>query len=118
MFVTGQRVICVNATFLPWVYKLYTQIPVKDGIYSIRAIFPGREIPGVIKDGKLVENGGSMAAPTIGVTVNELVNPPDPWCSQRELSFQAERFAPLEEIEQHEPAVAEVEKVPTPIVIP
>lgn len=102
MFIEGQKVICINDDFSLVIKKLYKELPVKDEIYTVRAVFPAREKLAVIRHGKIVPNGGSEAAPGIGILLKELTNPPDPFCSERELGFTAERFAPLETIETEE----------------
>jgi len=52
-----------------------------------------------IVDGKPVKNGAGDAHPEIYLLVEELRNPPDPFCAGAELGFKAERFAPVEEAE-------------------
>lgn len=89
MFVTGQRVICVNDQFEPWVLKLYKQLPKKDATYTVREVFVGKQN---LKD----KDGGS-----IGITLKEILNPLDPTCKSgpQELGFDGERFVPLNELE-------------------
>ena len=45
MFSTGQKVVCINDQFEPWVYDLYRALPKKDKVYTVRAIAPGRSQP-------------------------------------------------------------------------
>ncbi|BET68624.1 hypothetical protein ASA1KI_35420 [Opitutales bacterium ASA1] len=103
----GQKVVCVNDSFPPHVVELYEQLPVKGTIYTIRAASLGREKLAVIKDGKLVPNGGSDASVTVRILLEELHNGPDPFCASQELGFNAERFRELEqethveELEEH-----------------
>ena len=86
--VKGQRVVCVNDTFADFVKAIYTQLPVKGKTYTIREVFLGRE---------KVVRGGDTA--TVGLLLDELVNPPDPFhAGRQELGFSSERFAPLEEL--------------------
>jgi hypothetical protein len=85
--IKGQRVVCINDTFSPVVRKIYQQLPRKGGTYTIREVFLGRE---------RVVKGGDTA--TVGLLLQELVNPPDPFHKGgEELGFSSERFAPLEE---------------------
>ncbi len=94
--IVGARVICVDDVFPDWVRFVYTQLPVKDRIYTVREVSPGRGVFAVIRDGKIVPNGGGDMKPEIRVTVRELVNPPDPMNSRGELGFNAERFAMID----------------------
>lgn len=94
----GKKVICVNDTFASWVHDLYDQLPVKDQVYTIRAVGIGREILLVRVKGVIVKNGGSDSkGGAVYLLLDELINPPDPFCRSRELGFTSERFAPLEE---------------------
>ncbi|HZP60466.1 MAG TPA: hypothetical protein VFB27_09105 [Opitutaceae bacterium] len=96
--IKGQKVICINDAFPQLVRALYTQLPVKDKIYTVREVYLGRE--------KVVK-GGETA--TVGLLLEELHNPADPFHEgKEELGFSSERFAPLEEIPEEEEA-AEVE---------
>lgn len=96
----GSRVVCVDDSFSAIVRQIYQQLPVKDKIYTIRAVYPGRGAVAVVgPDGKLITNGGGDAKPEIGVLLRELHNQEDPFCAGRELGFNAERFAPLQEAE-------------------
>ena len=45
MFSTGQRVVCINDDFEPWVFDLYRSLPKKDKVYTIRAVSAGRSNP-------------------------------------------------------------------------
>ena len=83
MFTKGQRVICVNDTFPPAIAKMYAQLPVKGNTYRVRDVYLGQE---------------SLKSPdaTCGVLLYELRNPPDK--QLREIGFNSERFAPLDEL--------------------
>ena len=84
----GQKVVCVNDAFSAAVRALYQQLPVKGDTYTIREVFLGRE--------KIVKGGDTA---TVGLLLEELVNPPDPFhAGRQELGFSSERFAPLEEL--------------------
>ncbi len=90
--VKGQKVVCINDTFPPYVFALYKQLPKKGDTYTIREVFLGRE--------KVVK--GSESA-TVGLLLEELKNPTDPFHQgQQELGFSSERFAPLEELPDEE----------------
>ena len=86
--VKGQKVVCINDTFKDFIRAIYRQLPVKGETYTIREVFLGRE--------KIVK-GGETA--TVGILLDELVNPPDPFhAGRQELGFTSERFAPLDTI--------------------
>jgi hypothetical protein len=90
--IKGQKVVCINDTFSGFVKAVYKQLPVKGNTYTIRQVFLGRE--------KIVKGGDSA---TVGVLLEELVNPPDPFhAGKEELGFSSERFAPLEELPDEE----------------
>lgn len=90
--VKGQKVVCINDTFPEIVRAIYRQLPVKGVTYTIREVFLGRE--------KVVKGGDSA---TVGLLLEELVNPPDPFhAGRQELGFSSERFAPLEELPDEE----------------
>ena len=96
MFKTGQKVVCINDQFEPWVYDLYRALPKKDKTYTIRAIAPGRSNPkfSVNDDADLKLTDAEF---DILVLLKELQNPDDPHSSlKQELGFRSERFAPLE----------------------
>lgn len=57
---------------------------------------PGRGVPLVFKDGKLVHNGGGDKAPEIQVLLVELKSRQGPFCAGREIGSKAERFTPIE----------------------
>ena len=98
MFLKGQRVVCVDDDFSDVVRKIYSQLPRRDGVYTIRAVFLGR--------------GSGQSEGEIGVLLEELGNPRDPALKNGldgELGFNSERFAPLQfDSDDHE-AVAEKE---------
>ncbi|NBW57710.1 hypothetical protein EBR43_07995 [bacterium] len=85
----GQKVVCINDQFEPWVYKIYAEVPKKDSTYTVRDVYIGKQD---LKD----KDGGS-----VGITLKEIRNPIDPTCKSgpQELGFNSERFAPLEELD-------------------
>ncbi len=90
MFNVGQKVVCTNDQFPGPIRKLYQALPVKDSIYTVRKVYHARSVAFPLKPG--------TADDGIGVLLNELVNPPDPKNKhQRELGFDINRFAPLQE---------------------
>jgi hypothetical protein len=90
--IKGQKVICINDTFNEFVRAVYKQLPEKGKTYTVREVFLGRE--------RIVKGGDSA---TVGLLLQELVNPPDPFhAGKEELGFSAERFAPLEELPPEE----------------
>ena len=95
--IKGQKVVCINDTFNGFVKAVYRQLPVKGKTYTVREVFLGRE--------KIVRGGDSA---TVGLLLEELVNPPDPFhAGKEELGFSSERFAPLEEVPAEEAEVGE-----------
>lgn len=97
MFQTGQRVVCINDDFEPWVYDLYRSLPKKNKVYTVRSIGVGRSNPkfGLTEDANLQIQSAEV---DFLLLLKELSNPDDPHSSvTQELGFRAERFAPLEE---------------------
>lgn len=93
---TGALVVCVDDSDPKGLSRLFRQWPKKGEVYTVREVTLGREKLGVVKDGKLVPNGGSDAAPGVRVLLQELVNGPDPFKISQELGFSAERFREIE----------------------
>ena len=96
MFSPGQKVACVDDQFPLGIEKLYTALPKKDVIYTVRDLLPGVS---------LTNTEGETA-----VYLVELVNPANR--HGIEYGFNAERFAPLETddeeaVEQEEALAAE-----------
>ena len=97
MFQTGQRVVCIDDQFDPWVYDLHKALPRKNGIYTVRALGVGRSNPSFALDEEARLHITSAEFDML-LLLEELHNPDDPHSSiQQELGFRAERFAPLEE---------------------
>jgi len=95
MFVKGQRVVCVDDKFHASIAKMFAQLPIKDRVYTVRDVYLGQEAPG--SDGA-----------TCGILLMELLNPVDK--RKRELGFNSERFAPLDNAnEEEEETTEEVE---------
>lgn len=102
MFQTGQKVVCINDEFEPWVYDLYRSLPKKDHAYTIRSVAIGRSNPKfeVNDDAEIQMTDANY---DVLVLLEELINPEDPHSSVRqELGFRGERFAPLasEDVEE------------------
>ena len=92
MFSKGQRVVCVDDEFPASARRLFTQLPRKGSVYTVRAVYVGR--------GRLRPVLGSTDEGEIGILLEELKNPRDPTLKQGldgELGFKSDRFAPLEE---------------------
>src|SRR5690606_37764431 len=107
MFSTGQKVVCINDTFEPWVYDLYSALPKKDRTYTIRAVAVGRSNPkfSVNDDAEIKLTDAEF---DILVLLQELKNGEAPHSSvKQELGFRSERFAPLEEEEEEAEEEAE-----------
>ena len=66
---------------------MYAQLPVKGTTYRVREVYLGQESP-------------TASDATCGITLFELRNPPD--ARLRELGFNSERFAPLDELPEVE----------------
>lgn len=97
MFQTGQRVVCIDDHFEPWVFDLYKSLPKRNEIYTVRAMGAGRSNPRFVvdKDANLTIGHAEY---DILLLLEELHNPDDPHSSiKQELGFRAERFAPLQE---------------------
>lgn len=83
----GQQVVCVDDHFPKPLAKSYTNLPIKDKVYTIRAVFVGRS---------LMHPQGGEADSEIGLLLQELVNGSDPRNRyHQELGFNSERFRPL-----------------------
>lgn len=102
MFQTGQKVVCINDEFEPWVYDLYRSLPKKNRIYTVRAVGVGRSNPKfTVNDDAEIKL--KTADFDILILLQELLNPDDPHSSvKQELGFRSERFAPLEEETEEE----------------
>src|SRR5258708_3821599 len=84
----GQRVVCVDDHFPTPLAKYYVNLPIKDKIYTIRAVFVGR---------RLMHPSSGAVETEIGVLLRELVNGKDPRNKHlQELGFNNERFQPLQ----------------------
>lgn len=93
MFSNGQRVVCINDDFPEIIRAIYRQLPVKDTVYTVRAVGVGR--------GQLAPKSSGGSDGEIIVYLKELSNPdPEARFSKGglELGFNSERFAPLEEL--------------------
>ncbi|QIF00727.1 hypothetical protein [Roseimicrobium sp. ORNL1] len=104
MFQTGQKVVCINDDFAPWVFDLYRALPKKGKIYTVRAVGVGRSNPKfeVNEDAEIKLTGAEF---DLMLLLKELVNPDDPHSSvKQELGFRSERFAPVQEDEEEEEA--------------
>ncbi len=84
MFMPGQKVACVDDRFPLGIEKLYSALPKKDEIYTVRDLVPGVS---------LSNSEGETA-----IYLVELVNPSN--SHGIEYGFNAERFAPLETVDE------------------
>jgi hypothetical protein len=50
MFQNGQRVVCIDDSFEPWVFDLFSSLPKKNSIYTVRSVRPGRSNPNFVVD--------------------------------------------------------------------
>lgn len=79
----GDKVVCINDKWDPWVFDTYNQLPKKGEIYTIRAVSAGR--PNL--------DGG---AAVLSLLLEEVVNDVDfTHKGGEELAFRAHRFAPM-----------------------
>lgn len=90
MFITGQKIVCINDTFAPGIAALYTMLPKKDTVYVVRGATVG-----VHHDGKGNREEGVFTVYVVGLT-----NPCAP--SGRERGFLSDRFRALEELSESE----------------
>jgi hypothetical protein len=84
--IVGQKVVCIDATFLPLTAQYYEQLPVQDTVYVIRQVSIGISIEG---------NPGEVCLLLIGLHNPRSNRPPFP-----ERGFNSERFRPLEEMQK------------------
>jgi len=81
--IVGQKVVCINDEFHQGIRKLYTDLPKKDVIYTVRSVELG---------------ANDKAEPgEVCIRLVELKNPKGTVAPFPERGFNAERFAPLEE---------------------
>ena len=80
--VSGTKVICVDDRFPPEILIYYTNLPLKDKVYTIRDVEVGIGLNG--------------EAGEIAVTLVELANPVSEVPPHRERGFKVERFRELE----------------------
>ena len=80
--VSGTKVICVHDRFPPEILIYYTNLPLKDKVYTIRDVEVGIGLNG--------------EAGEIAVTLVELANPVSEVPPHRERGFKVERFRELE----------------------
>lgn len=106
MFQNGQRVVCIDDSFEPWVFDLYKSLPKKNSVYTVKAVKSGRSNPQFVVDDDANLSIGA-AEFDILILLEELANPNDPHSSiEQELGFRSERFAPLQEdFEENEEVV-------------
>jgi hypothetical protein len=80
--VSGTKVICVDDRFPPEIIIYYTNLPIKDKVYTIRDVEVGVGLNG--------------EAGEIAVTLAEFANPVSETPPHRERGFKIERFRELE----------------------
>jgi hypothetical protein len=99
MFEQGEKVVCVDDRFHPEIAFLFTALPKKGTIYTVRECEPGRA--------KWVSAQKGWDSVDMKVLLVELTNPVDPSTVKgcpSELGFAARRFAPLESLETEDEA--------------
>lgn len=113
MFSKGQKVVCINDEFPPMARLLFVNLPRKDSVYTVRAVYIGR--------GNYTRAGSGKKEGEIGVLLEEIVNPRDPALKNGldgELGFNSERFAPVQsdqdsEVSEHEEQVEDFVLLPS-----
>ena len=80
--ISGTKVICVDDRFPPEILIYYTNLPLKDKVYTVRDVEVGVGLNG--------------EAGEIAVTLVELANPVSEVPPHRERGFKVERFRELE----------------------
>jgi hypothetical protein len=88
MFITGQKVVCVDDHFPLGIEKFYTALPKKDVVYVVRGTTVGIGVDGT---------EGEICVYLVG-----LLNPCSKTPPHRERGFKAERFRPLDALEESE----------------
>lgn len=88
----GDRVVCVEADFFPGVARIYKQLPVKLGVYTVRDLRVGVALAPLIN--KKVRTG------EVSVLLKELVNPPQTGRSRVEPGFAHWRFVKEEQFKR------------------
>jgi hypothetical protein len=96
--VSGTKVICVDDRFPPEILLYYTNLPLKDRVYTVRDVEVGVGLNG--------------EAGEIAVTLVELTNPSSKTPPHRERGFRVERFRELEPaVEVEEERMEELEQM-------
>ena len=89
---------------------LYRQLPVKDGIYTVRETTLGRDQ--VALPGHRLGDGAASDSVIVRILLEELHNDPDPTHKHgEELGFNAERFREIDEVSVEETRVEELAQV-------
>lgn len=83
MFITGQKVVCIDDKFTPHVLEYLIALPVEGKVYVVRGLAPGLNCEG---------------GPDIAVYLVGLRNPLSNVAPFRERGFHCERFRPLDEV--------------------
>jgi hypothetical protein len=79
----GDKVVCINDKWEPWVFDTYNQLPKKGEVYTIRSVQAGR--PNL--------DGGPAV---LSLLLEEIFNDADfSHVGGDELAFRAHRFAPM-----------------------
>lgn len=100
MFDIGEKIVCINDAWQPWVRDTYNQLPVKGEVYTVRGVDLGRNNLGTLS------SGGSQE--TFKIVLEELHNDDDITASGvnlGELGFRSDRFATMEQLSIEEVAV-------------
>ena len=92
--VSGTKVVCVDDRFPPEIFIYYTNLPIKDKVYTIRDVEVGVGLNG--------------EAGEIAVTLVEISNPVSKVPPHRERGFKVERFRELEPPVEVEEEIEEV----------
>ena len=87
MFITGQKVVCVDGSFPLGIEKFYTALPQQDTVYVVRGMAPAV---------------GFNMQEELAVYLVGLHNPCSDQPPYPERGFKCERFRPLDELTEEE----------------
>lgn len=94
MFEIGEDVVCVDDTFSPAVYRMFSELPVKNQIYKVRDIDIGR-----LQEKTSGDAGHGSAS--YKILLEGINNPDDPSLKEGfrgELGFASHRFVRPEQV--------------------
>lgn len=92
MFLKGQKIVCINDAFQEIVCRSYNMLPRCGPVYTVRAVYVGR--------GQHTPTSPGASDGEIGILLVEIDNSAIKHLAKNGLEpgFNAERFAPLDEL--------------------